>query len=242
MPDFDPVSYLMGKQAGSGGGGDITVESKSISANGTYTAPAGKAYSPVAVNVPNSYAASDEGKVVSNGALVSQTSDTVTANDTYDTTLINSLTVNVSGGGDGVLTWTQLATVDCSQNGGNIELTNLDDYTALFFIASGVHNGSTTASSYALDINDIQVNSTGIVAIAKSGTTQYQQSYVKFNGLFWEFYIPGSTVNQGYLRPVNLQGLYHYVLNVGKATSIKLTAPVSTYQATSGTITIYGGK
>ena len=50
-------------------------------------------------NIPNSYSQSDEGKVVSNGALVSQTSDTVTANDTYDTTLINSLTVNVSGGG-----------------------------------------------------------------------------------------------------------------------------------------------
>lgn len=51
------------------------------------------------VDVPNSYTASDEGKVVSDGALVTQTSDTVTANDTYDTTLINSLTVNVSGGG-----------------------------------------------------------------------------------------------------------------------------------------------
>jgi len=47
--------------------------------------------------IPNSYSQSDEGKVVSNGALVAQTSDTVTANDTYDTTLINSLTVNVSG-------------------------------------------------------------------------------------------------------------------------------------------------
>lgn len=42
---------------------------------------------------------SDEGKVVSNGALVSQTSDTVTENGTYDTTLKNSVTVNVSGGG-----------------------------------------------------------------------------------------------------------------------------------------------
>jgi hypothetical protein len=49
--------------------------------------------------IPNSYSQSDEGKVVSNGALVAQTSDTVTANDTYDTTLISSLTVNVSGGG-----------------------------------------------------------------------------------------------------------------------------------------------
>lgn len=99
MP-FDPVSYVMGKQAGGGGGGggDITVEELNVTENGTTTAPAGKAYSPVTVSVPNSYTAGDEGKVVSNGALVAQTSDTVTANDTYDTTLINSLTVNVSGG------------------------------------------------------------------------------------------------------------------------------------------------
>lgn len=38
--------------AGSGGGGgDITVEALSVTANNTYTAPAGKAYSPVTVNV-----------------------------------------------------------------------------------------------------------------------------------------------------------------------------------------------
>lgn len=95
---FDIFAYLMGKQAG-GGGGDITVVSKSISTNGTYTAPSGKAYSPVTVDVPNSYAAGDEGKVVSNGQLVAQGSDSVTQNGTVDTTLINSLTVNVSGGG-----------------------------------------------------------------------------------------------------------------------------------------------
>lgn len=56
-------------------------------------------YASANVNVPNSYSASDEGKVVSSGALVSQTSDSVTQNGTVDTTLINSLTVNVSGGG-----------------------------------------------------------------------------------------------------------------------------------------------
>ena len=69
---------------------------KSISANGTHDVVG---YASANVNVPNSYSQSDEGKVVSNGALVAQTSDTVTENDTYDTTLINSLTVNVSGGG-----------------------------------------------------------------------------------------------------------------------------------------------
>ena len=77
---------------------------KSIMANGNNQDVVG--YAAVNVNVPNSYAAGDEGKVVLNGELVSQTSDTVTTNDTYDTTLINSLTVNVSSSGGGVLTGT----------------------------------------------------------------------------------------------------------------------------------------
>ena len=51
--------------------------------------------------LPNTYVAGDEGKVVSNGALVSQTSLSVTDNGTYDTTTKNSVTVSVSGGGGG---------------------------------------------------------------------------------------------------------------------------------------------
>lgn len=119
---FDILAYLMGKQAG-GGGGDITVESKSISANGTYTAPAGKAYSPVTVSVPNSYAAGDEGKVVHNGALVAQGSDTATQNGTVDTTLINSLLVNVSGGGG--YGYTKLAEQDFTVNTSSTSATEV---------------------------------------------------------------------------------------------------------------------
>lgn len=120
---FDIFAYLMGKKAGSGGGGDITVESKSISANGTYTAPTGKAYSPVSVDVPNSYAAGDEGKVVSNGALVAQGSDTVTQNGTVDTTLINSLVVNVQGGGG--YGYTKLAEQDFEVNTSSTSATDV---------------------------------------------------------------------------------------------------------------------
>lgn len=47
---FDPVSYAMGKKAGGGGGG-VTVEPLTVTENGTYTAPSGKAYSPVTVGV-----------------------------------------------------------------------------------------------------------------------------------------------------------------------------------------------
>lgn len=72
------------------------IEPLSISENGTYTAPEGvDGYSPVTVDVPNTYTASDEGKVVSSGALVAQTTRTVTENGTYDTTTNNSVVVDV---------------------------------------------------------------------------------------------------------------------------------------------------
>lgn len=99
MP-FDAASYIMGKNASGGGGSAITVEPLTVTENDTYTAPDGKAYTPVTVNVPNSYSASDEGKVVDNGELVAQTAHAeVTSNGTIDTTLNNSVVVNVSGGG-----------------------------------------------------------------------------------------------------------------------------------------------
>ena len=93
------LGYLIGKNDG-GGGSSVDIEPLSVTENGEYSEE-GVAYSPVTVDVPNSYTAGDEGKVVSNGGLVSQTSDTVTENGTVDTTLINSLLVNVSGGGGG---------------------------------------------------------------------------------------------------------------------------------------------
>lgn len=74
---------------------ELVSGTKTITANGTEDVTN---YASVAVSVPNTYTAGDEGKVVSNGELVAQTSDTVTANDTYNTTLINSLTVNVASG------------------------------------------------------------------------------------------------------------------------------------------------
>ena len=89
-----------------GGGGSATIIEKNITSNGTYNASSDSAdgYNPVNVSVPNSYSAGDEGKVVSNGALVSQTAATYTVNSVYDTTLIDTVTVNVSGGGGSGLT------------------------------------------------------------------------------------------------------------------------------------------
>lgn len=97
---MDFYDILLAKKLG-GGGGSATLIDKNISSNGTYNASSDNAdgYKKVVVSVPNTYVAGDEGKVVSGGALVSQTSATYTENGTYDTTLKNSVTVNVSGGG-----------------------------------------------------------------------------------------------------------------------------------------------
>lgn len=66
---------------------------KNITANGNGQDVVG--YASVNVSVPNSYTASDEGKVVSSGALVAQTARSISANGTYDTTTNNSISVSV---------------------------------------------------------------------------------------------------------------------------------------------------
>ena len=82
------------------GGSSPSLGTKTITANGTYNASSDNldGYSQVTANVPNTYAAGDEGKVVSNGALVAQSSQNITQNGTYDTTLKNQVVVSVSGG------------------------------------------------------------------------------------------------------------------------------------------------
>lgn len=85
----------LAKAIGGSGGGEISIQSLSATANGTYNPGSGKAYKPVYVNVPNSYTAGDEGKVVSGGELVSQTSRNVSANGTVDTTLNDEVVVAV---------------------------------------------------------------------------------------------------------------------------------------------------
>ena len=95
--NVDGYSHIIVDVAG-GGGTEPTLITKTIYENGAYLASNDNAdgYSSVTVNVPNTYTSSDEGKVVSNGDLVSQTSKNVTVNGTVDTTLNNQVVVDVA--------------------------------------------------------------------------------------------------------------------------------------------------
>lgn len=90
------------------GSGNVTLVEKSVTDNGTYL-PSGDSadgYSKVTVNVPT-VSAADNGKAVSGGRLVEQTTKSISANGTYNTTLNNSVIVNVpnSGSGSSIVTY-----------------------------------------------------------------------------------------------------------------------------------------
>lgn len=88
------AALLFKKLGGSGGGGyPEPTGTKQITANGTGIDV--KDFAEADVNVPNTYQQGDEGKVVSNGSLVNQSSRNINSNGTIDTTLNNEVVVAV---------------------------------------------------------------------------------------------------------------------------------------------------
>lgn len=136
------------------GGGSTVLEPLSVTANGDYTPEAGvDGFYEVHVSVPNSYSASDEGKVVNNGALVAQTAraSQITQNGTYDTTQNNEVTVNVSGGGSAVV-----QPLSVTQNGTYNPPSGVDGYAPVTVNVSGGGSGN-TYEGYSTPSSDIGV-------------------------------------------------------------------------------------
>lgn len=157
-------------------GGSASLGTKSITTNGTYNASSDNldGYSQVTVNVPNTYSASDEGKVVSSGALVSQTSTTYVTNGTYDTTTINSVTVNVSAGVGYTRYKTGTITPSADyKTGTNVELVSI---ATLGFTPSKF----TIAPTDLSDISGKQYAIIGSTYEAVGNPVHYRRSYTRY--------------------------------------------------------------
>ena len=113
----------LARAIGGGGGGEISVQSLSVTENGRYTAPSGKAYTPVNVNVPQisveSLSVTENGTYTAPGGKAYSPVNvnvperqpvteplSVTQNGTYTPGTgvdgFSSVSVNVSGGASGV--------------------------------------------------------------------------------------------------------------------------------------------
>lgn len=142
---------------------EVVLVSKSISANGTYNPASDSAdgYSGVTVNVPNTYTTSDEGKVVSSGNLVSQSSKSITQNGTHDTTMNNSVSVDVpnsySASDNGKVVVNQALTAQTSKN---INANGTHDTTANNSVVVDVPNSYEAADEGKVVSGGALVNQT----------------------------------------------------------------------------------
>ena len=204
-------------------GGITPTGTKQITANGANIDVESYKYADVAV--PNSYSAGDEGKVVSNGALVAQSSDTVTENDTYDTTLINSLTVNVSGVGSSPISKLGEVTVSENARAVNLDLTPYASYDLVIVIS------------------DVTLNSTDWLYYVKNGSSPsggtYGSSAIHHYGLCIGIWLGSSDSRKYNVIPSGgaygtgyeaVSNLYIYTYNSSK------------YITAGSKFTVYGGN
>lgn len=127
MP-FDVVSFAAGKKSGDGGGGDIKTQPLNVTENGTYTAPSGRAYTPVNVNVkqPDEYSGTYE-ITPSKQAQTLTTADKRLADDVIvhpipDEYIIPKGTLNIDENGKHDVTEYESVNIDVS----DIEVEPLD--------------------------------------------------------------------------------------------------------------------
>lgn len=139
-------------------GGITPTGTKSITQNGQTDVTQ---YATADVNVPNSYAAGDEGKVVQNGALVAQTSETVTQNGTYDTTTKDEVVVSVQP---------NLQSKTVTQNG---TVTPDSGYDGLSSVVVDVSGGGGAIPDLVLMYTPVSVSGGSLIALIPYAS-QYQ--------------------------------------------------------------------
>ena len=173
-------------------------------------------YSTVTVSVPNTYTSSDEGKVVSNGGLVSQTSTTATTNGTIDTTTNNSVTVNVANSytaqdegkvvSNGALVAQGSDTV--TQNG-------IVDTTLISSLTANVSGGGSIAKLTPIDNGNIRVAETEAYLIEQDNYIYFVGSIRCFSSTTGAYFSIPSTFDLSKIGSRRNESTYIYLSSSG---------------------------
>ena len=183
----------------------------SVSSNGTVTQDvAAYASAQISVAVPNTYAAADEGKVVSSGALVSQNSASYSVNGSYDTTLISSINIEVPG----------------SEPTGTINIIN-----------NGMYNVGAYASASVLVPNTYSINDEGKVVSSGELVAQGSASYSS-NGTYDTTLVSLVEVEVSGIEPsgtleITVNGVYDVASYASASVEVSGTQPTGTIEIIS---------
>ena len=219
---------------------DSGTKSISVTANGTTTHDVvGYASASVTANVPNTYAAGDEGKVVDDGELVSQGSATYTINSTYDTTKIKSVTVNVSGGGSPTLQ-TKSVSYTPSESQQTAQVTADEGYDALQEVDVTVGAVSSTyVGSGITRRDDTDLSASGATVSVPSGYYEDSETYTVSSG---SAATPATTVTANPSISVNSStGVITATASATKSVTPTVSAGYVS-SGTAGTITVSGSN
>ena len=162
---------------------------------------------------------------------------------TYDGSEALTVEIPSGGGSEEKRAWSQIANVDLSLiSKGNIELTGLENYTDFYIMWETPKNESSTASSFGLEINGKQIVPQSVPIVSQSAGNSYGWLKANYDGLVWNVLKSNGAIDSAN-RQLNYQNSlspFNHVLDVGKATTFKLIAPLPNYAAVSGTIKVYG--